>query len=339
VGIGDDPVAGKLVVKVGADNKIAMNTTSYGGVEVARISAFDNAVSTGVPLAVEGKELRLRTDSSDRLTIDATGNATFSGSVSAGAFRGVNSFCGVSFGSTNHVMLPSSNSGATNGLMDIGSPSVGGQPYRFKDAHFSGTVNAASVVTTGATNLKWGTAGKLRVAAGGVHCEDWIRSDTSGKGWYHTTGGGGWMMQDTTWIRAYGSKGVYVANQIAATGDVTAFYSDERLKEKVGTIDNALEAVQSIETFLYKHNDIAREHGYDDDKVHAGVSAQSVERVLPEIVDLAPFDYETLEDGTVISKSGEDYKTVKYEKLTVLLIEAVKEQQTQINELKERLEK
>ena len=63
-----------------------------------------------------------------------------------------------------------------------------------------------------------------------------------------------------------------------------------------------------------------------------GVSAQSVKKVLPEIVDLAPFD---LNDETNGSKSGEDYMTIDYAKLTPLLIEAIKELKAEIKELKE----
>ena len=56
-------------------------------------------------------------------------------------------------------------------------------------------------------------------------------------------------------------------------------------------------------------------------------------QVLPEIVDLAPFDTD-FETGE--SKSGEDYMTVDYEKLTPLLIEAIKELSEEIKTLKEK---
>ena len=52
-----------------------------------------------------------------------------------------------------------------------------------------------------------------------------------------------------------------------------------------------------------------------------GVSAQEVERILPEIIKDAPI--------------GQGYKTLDYGKLTPLLIEAIKEQQQQINKLTE----
>ena len=51
---------------------------------------------------------------------------------------------------------------------------------------------------------------------------------------------------------------------------------------------------------------------------------------MPEAVKLAPFD----DDGQGNSKSGENYKTVQYEKVVPLLVEAIKEQQEQIAQLK-----
>jgi DNA-directed RNA polymerase specialized sigma subunit len=116
-----------------------------------------------------------------------------------------------------------------------------------------------------------------------------------------------------------------------ADGNITAYYSDERLKDKVGKIENALDKVSQIETFYFKENELAKSFGHDIDKVQVGVSAQSVKKVLPEIVDLAPFDTNA---ETKESKSGEDYMTVDYAKLTPLLIEAIKELKEELEELR-----
>jgi hypothetical protein len=59
--------------------------------------------------------------------------------------------------------------------------------------------------------------------------------------------------------------------------------------------------------------------------------ADEVEAVLPQAVKPAPFD----QDGEGGSKSGENYKTVQYEKVVPLLVEAIKEQQKQIAQLTE----
>ena len=146
-------------------------------------------------------------------------------------------------------------------------------------------------------------------------------------------------MIDGTWVRTYNNRAFYAGGQIASAGDVTAYYSDERLKTKIETIDNAVDKVMSLEGFIYEENELAEELGYTNKgKRQSGVSAQQVEKVLPEAVTLAPFDMETdKHSGEITSKSGENYLTVKYEKLVPLLIQAIKEQQQQINELKEQL--
>jgi hypothetical protein len=176
---------------------------------------------------------------------------------------------------------------------------------------------------------------------GGAQDETWATAPRIGFHW------GGRVasqiaLSSNGWINILNNPGNnyegFRAGAIYSTGDVTAYYSDIRLKEIQGPIKNALNSVLSIDTFKYKNNDIAKQNGFIDDDVHIGVSAQSVEAVLPEVVKHAPFDIES-KDGKTVSKTGEWYKTVQYEKLVPLLIEAIKEQQQQIDELKSLLNK
>jgi hypothetical protein len=113
------------------------------------------------------------------------------------------------------------------------------------------------------------------------------------------------------------------AGEIRAVNQITAFFSDERLKEDIVEIQNALEKVMTLRGVTYKPNSIAESLGYKK-KSEVGVIAQDVERVLPEAVKPAPFDIMLFENAEV-SKSGQNYKTVQYEKLVPLLIEAIKE--------------
>ena len=170
-----------------------------------------------------------------------------------------------------------------------------------------------------------------------IYMDNWYRS-TGSSGWYNQTYAGGINMEDSTWVRVYGSKAFYVANQIAAAGNITAYYSDERLKTKTGDIEGALEKIKQLNGFYYVENDLAKEKGYNTDNQQVALSAQDVQAVMPEAVSLAPFDMKTLEDGTIVSQSGEDYLTVDYARLVPLLVEAIKEQQQQIDELKAKLE-
>ena len=132
-----------------------------------------------------------------------------------------------------------------------------------------------------------------------------------------------------------GLTSLAVSGPITATGDITAFSSDARLKGNIETITDALSKVKLITGITYKHNDLAKSFGYTDENRYAGVLAQEVEVVLPEVVVPAPFD--VADDGT--SKSGKNYKTVKYEKLVPLLIEAIKELTAKVEMLESKIEK
>jgi hypothetical protein len=59
--------------------------------------------------------------------------------------------------------------------------------------------------------------------------------------------------------------------------------------------------------------------------------------VLPEVVKLAPFDTKLDENGNIVSKSGENYLTVQYEKLVPLLIASIQELTDKVNNLEEQL--
>ena len=122
------------------------------------------------------------------------------------------------------------------------------------------------------------------------------------------------------------------AGAIYATGNITAYYSDARLKTVSGKIENALDKVAKLSGVYYTNNDVAKSFGYTSDEVQVGVLAQEVEAVMPEIVKAAPFDL----DENNNSKSGEHYKTVQYEKLVPLLIEAINELQAKVKLLENK---
>lgn len=113
--------------------------------------------------------------------------------------------------------------------------------------------------------------------------------------------------------------------------NVIAYASDKRLKENVINIDNALHKVMQLNGVTFDWKKEVKDLGFSPTSWHeCGVLAQEVEAVLPEAVEIAPFDYDwKAEDGSH-SKSGQKYLTVKYEKIVPLLIEAMKEQQLQI---------
>ena len=112
-----------------------------------------------------------------------------------------------------------------------------------------------------------------------------------------------------------------------SSGNVTAYASDERLKKDFAKVENALEKVCSLETYKWD-KETCESVGFKTkfERTEIGLRAQQVQEQFPEVVTGAPFDLD--EDGN--SMSGNDYLTMYYDRLVPVLIEAIKEQQTQI---------
>ena len=159
-------------------------------------------------------------------------------------------------------------------------------------------------VTSGYNNSNWDTAYSDRykwdggssgltasTARGsiGLDTDDDVRFDSFGVG-----------------TNASGTTG-----EIRATNEVTAYYSDDRLKNRYGNIEKALDKVCSLNGFHYQPNEVAGQLGYDTGQKKVGLSAQEVLKVLPEAVTEAPIDPQ--------------YHAVQYDKLIPLLVEAIKE--------------
>lgn len=109
-------------------------------------------------------------------------------------------------------------------------------------------------------------------------------------------------------------------NSFNVSGDVLAYAtSDARLKDNVTPIQNPIQKVKAIGGYEFDWND--KQDTYEGHDV--GVLAQEIEAIMPEVVT-------TRENG---------YKAVKYEKIVPLLIEAIKEQNKAIEDLKQRIAK
>jgi hypothetical protein len=107
--------------------------------------------------------------------------------------------------------------------------------------------------------------------------------------------------------------------EIRATNQITAYYSDERLKTKLANIENALDKIDQLAGFYYEANDLAVSLGYEKVR-EVGLSAQDLEKVLPEVTAPAPIDPK--------------YLTVRYERIIPLLVEGIKELRKEITSLK-----
>ena len=116
-----------------------------------------------------------------------------------------------------------------------------------------------------------------------------------------------------------------------ATGEITAYSSDQRLKDEITPITDALDKINQISGVRFKWNNKATPYGFMyAGQTDVGVIAQQIQKVLPEVVKRAPFD----DDGNGNSKTGENYLTVQYDKIVALLIEGIKELSVEVNNLK-----
>jgi hypothetical protein len=144
-----------------------------------------------------------------------------------------------------------------------------------------------------------------------IYANDWFRVNGS-DGLYWQSYDGGFQMTDSTWVRVYGSKAFLVNNTCqAVTFNST---SDERYKKDIVKIDDALDKLHRLNGYDFTFK--------DTDKKSSGVIAQEVQKVMPQLVDEG-------DDGRL---------TVQYGNMVGLLIEAVKEQQTQIDDLKAEIQ-
>lgn len=119
-----------------------------------------------------------------------------------------------------------------------------------------------------------------------------------------------------------GTAASSTTGEIRATNNITAYYSDDRLKTRLGNIEGALAKVRTLSGFYYEANETAQALGYEVVR-EVGVSAQQVQAVQPEIVVPAPIDGK--------------YLTVRYERLVPLLIEAIKELDVELQSIKAQL--
>jgi hypothetical protein len=201
-----------------------------------------------------------------------------------------------------HVLdvLKISNSAQSQGNLILGDG--GSTSFNVGIGRWNGSTNAA-----GAGGLGYFAQGAGNSGGHYFYTGDAAAGSTSER--MRITPGGNILMGTTT----DNGERLYVSGSIRATGTITA-NSDITLKKNLAKIENALEKVEQINGYTY-------EFKTDDSKRHAGVIAQEIEGVLPEIVN----------------KGNDGLLGVEYGNISALLIEAIKEQQKKIQELEVKL--
>ena len=218
----------------------------------------------------------------------------------------------------------------TSGNVGIGTTSIGARLDLY----------SASDLGTGANGIRVQRPGSYGQYG---YLEYLVSSDQTVLGSLYTGGGSSqygqiWFRQhsssasrDAMIINSSGNVGIgttspagklHVAGDIYSTGNIYSSYSDERLKTILGSLDNALNDICSVDTFYFEANEKALELGAEPGR-QVGVSAQSVQKFAPELVNK--------------SALSPDYLTVQYERLIPFLIESVKTLKQTNDELTQRI--
>ena len=217
----------------------------------------------------------------------------------------------------------------TNGWTAINSAS--GQAIAFRENNVNKmylTGGKLGIATTAPSTSLHVKNGFMRVQAGNQGSGDFTQA--VGIDWSQESDSqvGKIQMVRTAWSNAPHKMEFYVRNTSSTilktltlendgdgtlTGTLTESASDIRLKENINPITDALSKVKTMNGFTYTWNDVAEAECdfLDKEEVHVGLSAQDVEKVLPEVIKPAP--------------ANEKYKTIKYDRLIPLLVESIKE--------------
>jgi hypothetical protein len=135
-----------------------------------------------------------------------------------------------------------------------------------------------------------------------------------------TTGYGTVINQNVLTTSSPTFAGLTINGAITATGDITAFFtSDKRHKNSIQTISNAVLKVKQLNGVTWEWNDDVNEVTKSTPKT--GLIAQEVQQVLPQVV----------------IERADGFLALDYSKMMGLLVEAIKEQQIQIDQLKAQI--
>ena len=337
----------------GAEWEVGLGTVGAG--TLSRDTVLSSSTGSKVDFTLGTKDVFCTYPAGKSIYYDASGNApTFNQSTtgSGAPLTTPRAIYGNNFdGSAALTQIIASTYGGTgNGFTKFSGPTTAEKTFTLPDASStivvqsgalgtpaSGTLTSCTglPISTGVSGLGTNVATALGVAVGsaGAFVTNGGALGTPSSGTLtnctfptlnQNTTGSAATFTSTTQNSQFNSVGVgtaasATAGEIRATNNVTAYYSDERLKTNLGNIDNALSKLKTLNGFYYEANEIAQSLGYEVKK-EVGVSAQEVEAIMPEVVAPAPID--------------DKYLTVRYERLVPLLIEAIKELSAEVDKLK-----
>ena len=145
---------------------------------------------------------------------------------------------------------------------------------------------------------------------------------------------------DTHWLMEGGGG----AWNFWCAGNITAYWSDQRLKKNINKISDWREIINGVSGYRFEWNELGHKVlGNEDEEVKVGLLAQEVKQVLPQAAAIQMLQYKDFKDGVYTPKDDinydpeDPYLTVKEEKFIPVLIEAVKGLMEEVEQLKSRI--
>ena len=187
-----------------------------------------------------------------------------------------------------------------------GGGSSGGGGGSSEDTQQNARLDAIEADNTATSTRVTTIEGKLAGLAGGGQSEV-LTKNSAAEGDF----GWGVITEAPTGFKVVGSL---VADEIYSVNNITAFYSDRRLKEDFAKVEDAASLLKKIDAYRYCWNERGRElTGFEQGERDVGLIAQEVQAIVPTAVRV-----------NKAAGDGEDYLSVDYAKLVPLLVAEVK---------------
>jgi hypothetical protein len=327
-------------------------TNSMNGLVTSlnEFARLDSPGFIGYPSATTASSLPV-TDSTDKLATTAFVNAKVTDAINAittlptsiGQLTNARLIGGSSFNGTADITVQSATSGFTvsGGKLNVGASTasqaamniaVGTTPQSniTADGDLWVDGNGLNVRLGGAPKTVW-HSGNLNITQFTAPKANQVVVGTTGVGVYNVVYNLGDNVYSSSSVQLNPANGAInagiltlssnatIGGDLNVTGEIAGGLSDDRLKTRLGNIENALDKICTLTGFYYEANDKAQSLGFDT-KRQVGVSAQKTQETMPELIRPAPVDPE--------------YMTLQYEKFVPFIIEAIKELRAQVDEIK-----
>jgi hypothetical protein len=281
---------------------LGSSSTTLAGLASTTFSGSTSGTIQLIPAAVAGTGTVLTMPATTGTVVTTGDTGTVTNTMLAGSIANAKL--------ANSAITINGTSTALGGSISVGTvTSVAAGSYLT-----GGTITGTGTLAVDATNLNTASKVVARDASGNFSAGT-ITATLSGT----ATGLAG---TPNITVGTITSGAIAATGSITATGEITAYFSDERLKTDINPIEGALDKVMAIGGYTYKANDLAHELGVERYDNQIGLLAQEVEAVMPELVT---------ESGLA------GYKTIRYDKVVSVLVQAIKEQQAMIEELRQEV--